>query len=222
MAYSITAKNLDGSRSRYFVKVSEGPHGREALRGEFEATHLMHQLAPNFCPKPITWGTLKAPPNSHFYLCTFHEMSAGMPEPLEFCRQLAHLHSTHASPDGKFGFHVTTYNGNLPQDNTWVDTWEECFTNGIRHVFSVYRDRAGSSPELENLLPDFYGKVIPRLLRPLESNGRKVLPSLVHGDLWCGNAAIVDQNTGEGIVYDPASFWAHNECEFSHMCIFHT
>ena len=56
-----------------------------------------------------------------------------------------------------------------------------------------------------------FRKVIPRLLRPLESGGRSISPSLVHGDLWYGNAGIINE-LGEGIVYDPASFWAHNEC----------
>ena len=65
---------------------------------------------------------------------------------------------------------------------------------------------------LDRILPPLFDKVIPRLLRPLESNGRKILPSLVHGDLWYGNAGIIDEGTEEGIVYDPASFWAHNEC----------
>jgi hypothetical protein len=68
------------------------------------------------------------------------------------------------------------------------------------------------------LLPALFDKVIPRLLRPLESNGRKVEPSLVHGDLWYGNAAVIDE-TGDPIVFDPSSFWAHNECKMLYPCL---
>lgn len=212
-AYRITAVHLDGSDGVYFMKVSEGHHGHEALKGEFEATRQMFTIAPDFCPNPIAKGTFKDESCSHFYICKFYELSDGVPEPNSFCEKVARLHSAHTSPQGKFGFHVTTYNGNLPQDNTWSDSWEECFTNGLKHVFKVYRERAGPQPELEAMLPGFYQKVIPRLLRPLESGGRKLQPSFVHGDLWCGNAAIINEDTGEGIAFDPAGFWAHNEYE---------
>ena len=104
----------------------------------------MHKIAPDFCPKPIAWGTFKADTNSHFYICKFYDFTEGVPEPVSFCEKVARLHSARTSPEGKFGFHVTTYNGNLPQDNTWYNSWEESFTNGLKHVFSVYRERAGS------------------------------------------------------------------------------
>ena len=116
------------------------------------------------------------------------------------------------APDGRFGFHCTTYNGNLPQDNTWSDSWEAFFDNGLRHVLKTREERAGLNAELDALLPALFEKVIPRLLRPLESNGRKIQPSLVHGDLWYGNAA-VDSGTVNPMVFDPASFYAHNECK---------
>jgi protein-ribulosamine 3-kinase len=145
-------------------------------------------------------------------VCEFYDFTEGVPEPISFCEKLARLHSSHTSPEGKFGFPYVTYNGNLPQDNTWFDSWEAFFDNGLRHVLKVREERAGPNPELDALLPPLFEKVIPRLLRPLESGGRKIQPSLVHGDLWCGNAGIIDESTEEGIVYDPSSFWAHNEC----------
>ena len=112
---------------------------------------------------------------------------------------------------------MVTYNGDLPQENSWADSWEEFFINGFKHVVEVNVERAGKSDELNALLPSFYANVIPRLLRPLETGDNNIKPSLVHGDLWCGNAA-VDQSTGEGIVFDPSSFWAHNECKGQKNC----
>lgn len=61
------------------------------------------------------------------------------------------------------------------------------------------------------LVPVLFDKVIPRLLRPLESEGRSVKPSLVHGDLWYANSGI-DMATYESLVFDACSFYAHNEC----------
>ena len=100
----------------------------------------------------------------------------------------------------------------MPQDNTWSESWETFFDKSLRHVLKVRQERAGPNVELEALIPALFEKVIPRLLRPLESNGRKIQPSLVHGDLWYGNVGVVDKNTRGAIVFDPSSFWAHNEC----------
>ena len=70
------------------------------------------------------------------------------------------------------------------------------------------------SKELGDLSPDLFEKVIPRLLRPLETDGNSITPVLVHGDLWCGNAA-VDRETDAPLIFDPSSFYAHNECTTS-------
>ena len=192
-------------------QISFGEHGKEALKGEFESTLAIHTLQPEFTPKPIAHGTFENRPSAHYYICRFYDLTQELPEPDAFCRKLAALHAESTSPNGKFGFHVTTYNGDLPQENGYTDTWEECFLNGFKHMISLNLERGGAWPEVESLATEMVGRVIPRLLRPLETGGRSVKPSLVHGDLWCGNAA-VDARTGSPLVFDPSSFYAHNEC----------
>ncbi|KAI1392459.1 Fructosamine kinase-domain-containing protein [Hypoxylon trugodes] len=214
-ATRVKVLHKDGKKEDYFMKVSIGKHGRAALKGEFESTSAIYSITPDFCTKPIAWGTFASDSNSHFYICKFYNFIEGVPEPEKFCEKLARLHSSHTSPNGKFGFHCATYNGNLPQDNSWSDSWEAFFANGLRHILNIREERAGPNAELNELLTPLFGRIIPRLLRPLESDGRKIQPSLVHGDLWYGNAGVTDKNTKEGIVYDPASFWAHNECTSS-------
>ena len=181
--------------------------------GEFEATSAIHAVVGDYAPKPIAWGSFKKGADAHYYVCKFFELADELPEPAEFCRTVADLHSRSRSPNGKFGFHVVTYNGNLPQNNNWANTWEECFTVGFQHMLDINVERGGPWPEMERLKGGMITKVIPRLLRPLEINGRIVKPSLVHGDLWCGNTAI-DTETDKPLIYDPASFYAHNECTF--------
>jgi protein-ribulosamine 3-kinase len=73
-------------------------------------------------------------------------------------------------------------------------------------------DAKGPDPEFDMLVPALFDKVIPRLLRPLESEGRSVKPSLVHGDLWFANSGI-DVDTGESLIFDACCFYAHTECE---------
>ncbi|KAL9093908.1 MAG: hypothetical protein Q9165_003831 [Trypethelium subeluteriae] len=53
-------------------------------------------------------------------------------------------------------------------------------------------------------------KVVPRLLLPLQSEGRQLKPCLIHGDCWDGNTAM-DANTGDAFVFDVCSFYGHNE-----------
>lgn len=179
----------------------------------------IYAITPDFCPRPIAWGTFASDPNRHFYLCNFHDFVQGaLPAPGPFGANLAKLHSSHTCPYGQYGFHVATYNGDLPQDNTWSHSWEAFFVQGLRHVLGLREERAGGDPcpELDSLLPNMFDKVIPRLLRPLETGGNRIKPSLVHGDLWCGNAAAEANDintTGKGLIFDPSSFWGHNECE---------
>lgn len=180
--------------------------------GEFESTSAIRSITPDFVPEPIAWGSYKSSPDTHFYLCEFRSLEEELPEPPVFCQKLAELHKKGNSPNGKFGFHVVTYNGNLPQENGFTDTWEEFFVNGLKHMLRLNFEVAGPSNQLEELIPNMMEKVIPRLLRPLETGGNSVTPSLVHGDLWCGNAA-VDLKVNTPLVFDPSCFWAHNECK---------
>lgn len=189
------------------------------MKGEYEGTSAIFAITPDFCPAPIAWGSLNIQEDSHFYLCKFYDFTDGVPEPVSFCEKLARLHSSGSSPEGKIGFHYTTYNGDLPQDSTRHNSLEQFFTNKLRNVLQVRKDRAGPHDELDSLLPDLFDKVIPRLLPPLETSGRTIIPSLLHGDLWCGNASIVNEETEEGIVYDPAAFWAHNEYELGNLAV---
>ncbi|KAK8116001.1 Ketosamine-3-kinase [Apiospora sp. TS-2023a] len=218
-AYRVDVEHPDGSTDSYFMKVSKGHHGQESLRGEFESTSAISAITPDFCPKPIAWGTFESDPDLHFYICSFHDfVPDALPAPGPFGANLAKLHSSQTSPRGQCGFHVVTYNGDLPQDNMWSPSWEAFFLQGLRQVLVLREDRAGGSscPELDALLPDMFDKVIPRLLRPLETGGNSIKPSLVHGDLWCGNAAVVADNndtTVKGLIFDPSSFWGHNEYE---------
>ncbi|KAK4206441.1 Fructosamine kinase-domain-containing protein [Rhypophila decipiens] len=206
----VTARNADGTEDVYFMKISQGDLGKNAIMGEFEGTSAIHAVTPEFCPKPITWGTFKHDNDTHFYLCTFYDFAEDiMPHPESFCADLARLHTQSKSPAGKFGFHCTTYNGDLPQDNIWSDSWEDFFATGTRQALKVRDERAGSkSKELEALLSAFFDKVIPRLLKPLD-----ITPALIHRDLWYGNVSVVEGTNDKAIVYDPAAFYGHNELQ---------
>lgn len=182
------------------------------MNGEFESMKAISMLLPDFAPKPLAWGTYQSIPDTHFFLCEFREMMDDMPDPHRFTSRLAALHRNSESPNGKFGFHITTYSGNLPQINDWESSWEVFFAKSMRLALKLELEAKGSDPEFDTLLPTLFEKVIPRLLRPLESEGRSVKPSLIHGDLWYANSGI-DINTGESLIFDACSFYGHHECK---------
>ncbi|MCJ1276192.1 hypothetical protein MMC21_003997 [Puttea exsequens] len=209
----IDVELVDGTQQSFFIKVISKELGRNMLRGEFESMKVIHTLLPDFVPKPIAVGTYEMMPDTHFFICEFREMIEEMPDPNKFAARLAALHEDSKSPNGKFGFHITTYSGNLPQMNEWEDSWETYFTKSMRLALELELKAKGPDPKFDELVPVLFDKVIPRLLRPLESEGRSVKPSLVHGDLWYANSGI-DVDTGESLIFDACCFYAHNEYEF--------
>lgn len=68
---------------------------------------------PDLVPKPYAWGELKGVPSPvYFFLIEFkHFRGSGLPDPVKLGSRLAALHRKSVSLTGKFGFHMTTYDG---------------------------------------------------------------------------------------------------------------
>lgn len=87
-----------------------------------------------------------------------------MPEVEIFCESVARLHRDSVSPNGKYGFPITTYMSPLPHDNTWCDTWEEYFKRGMIRMLDLERNVQGPSEELELLTAQLFEKVVPWII----------------------------------------------------------
>lgn len=193
--------------------MSIGDNGKGMMHGEFTSMTTLHETLPEFIPKPLAWGTYRSDTNIHFFLCQFVDMDDELCSLDTFPKLVAEIHNKGVSPTGKFGFPVTTYQGRLPQDPTECDTWEECFTRNIHIMFEHELASQGHDEEFVSLREQVMAKVIPRLLRPMETLGRKLVPRLVHGDLWEGNTG-TDLETGMPKIFDACSMYAHNECPY--------
>ncbi|KAK2600093.1 hypothetical protein QQS21_005179 [Conoideocrella luteorostrata] len=170
-------------------------------------------------PRPVAWGTYKSDPNTHFYLCEFMDMIEELPDIRKFSAMLAKLHhNSMADIDApkEFGFHVMTHEGSMYQDISWCKTWEEMYACRFQSFIDQERVSQGPSEELEEILPEFISKIIPRLLRPLGTHGRTIKPVALHADIWYGNLA-TNAATGEPVYFDPSVFWGHNECDVGIM-----
>ncbi|KAL9607801.1 MAG: hypothetical protein Q9167_007319 [Letrouitia subvulpina] len=202
----VTAILSDGTTKRE-------DHGRIMMLGEFTSITEIHSLIPGLVPAPHGWGKYKVgSPDTYFFLSDFIDMDTSAPDPVHFAARVAQLHRKSKSPDGMFGFNVTTCDGKLPHTVAWEKSWATFYGKLLRGVLELDREVNGVWPELEAVANQVIGAVIPRLLGILQSDGRKLKPSLIHGDCWEGNVGTSLEN-GDIILYDAGSYYAHNEME---------
>lgn len=183
------------------------------MEGTFESEKLIHSFIPNNVPAPLAWGSYKSIPNMHFYMCEFVEMTDDLPDPAKFGAVLASLHnkSMGRSPNGMYGFPLTTHLAFVPNDNSWAPTWTEWFSKAMERMFEEEERSHGVDEELNTLKAALFDKVIPRLLKPMETGGNSIQPSLCHSDVWPGNVK-PDVDTDEVMFFDSCAFWGHHEC----------
>ncbi|KAH8820666.1 Fructosamine kinase-domain-containing protein [Xylogone sp. PMI_703] len=216
-AWTVTARIAvalpDGAEKQYFLKCATGEEGRVMMEGEFNAMSELYKTMPLFVPEPHSCGKYRdGSPETYFFLSQYIEMENRLPEPNQLCRKLAQLHKKSVSPTGKFGFHVTTCQGRIPQAVAWESSWTVFFTKLLRHVASLDFETNGHWEELDILEKRIFSDVIPTLIGNLERDGRTVKPSLIHADLWEGNTG-TSTETGEIFLFDSGAFYAHSEME---------
>ncbi|KAK3615642.1 hypothetical protein LTR22_027355 [Elasticomyces elasticus] len=142
----------------------------------------------------------------------FLEITTGAPAPIAFCKALAGMHDSSISPTGKFGFHMTTCHGPHPQNLEWEGSWCVFYTRLLRQFFEKEIRMSGSTKDgvYEATFEEMVRHTIPLILEPLQSHGRVLKASLVHGDLWEENCG-TELHTNQPKIFDAAVFYGHNE-----------
>ncbi|OQU95506.1 hypothetical protein CLAIMM_01695 [Cladophialophora immunda] len=209
---AIQTVQADGSPLDFFLKITKTTVGKISLQGEYASMFAISRAVPDLVPVPIAAGTYATDGNVHFFLSRFVGMTGDVPDTRVLPVRIAEMHLKGASPTGKYGFAVPTSMGACIQQNTWTSSWEKCFTVLLDTMFEFEQDMHGHGEEMRQLHHVVLGKVIPRLLRPLETGGRDIKPTMVHGDLWDGNTS-VDATTGKPVIFDASGMYAHNEYE---------
>ncbi|PYH83903.1 hypothetical protein BO82DRAFT_305249 [Aspergillus uvarum CBS 121591] len=260
-AIRATVPGPDGrdEERRYFVKTSaDGPSAAEMFRGEYESLNAIASSVPGFCPRALAWGSLdddddgSSPEKKSYYLLTEYLELGGSgrrasdSSPSSLAHRLAQLHSTPAPPDPatgrrRFGFPVPTFCGDTKQPNRFCDDWARFYADErLRSVLERSERRNGRDGGLRALVERTAGTVVPRLLGEghlgcdSAGKGEGIVPVVVHGDLWSGNAGrgrIVGGGGGGGdtegdgakvgdVVYDPSACYTHSEFELGIMRMF--
>jgi fructosamine-3-kinase len=121
-------------------------------------------------------------------------------------RMLAGLHRT-TSP--AWGWPRDNFIGTVPQSNTWSDSGTAFFRERRILPRLEAANAAGAFDGSDRTLLERFVATLPDILRACEADR----PSLVHGDLWSGNAhALAD---GGVALVDPASSFGHREMDLA-------
>ncbi|KAL8982902.1 MAG: hypothetical protein Q9205_002701 [Flavoplaca limonia] len=205
----------DGTRKGYFLECATGQGARPLVEGEFHSVSAIDAVVPGLVPKAAGWGQYdNGETQEYFFLGDFHDMDfSAAPDPEYLMSQIADLHRKGMSPNGLFGFPIPTVCGKMERTVIWEKSWAKSFTHQLKDVIKYDNETNGQWLEYDAACQQLIDGVIPRLLGALQSDGREITPALIHGDLWERNIGI-DMETGETILFDPGSTYAHNEMEF--------
>lgn len=117
---------------------------------------------------------------------------------------LAQLHRT-GGP--RFGWHADNFIGPTPQENAFADAWPLFFAN--RRLRPQLR--LAHANGMERTLCD-QGERIAEQAAAFFLDGHPA-PSLLHGDLWSGNAAALADGTP--VIFDPAVHYGDREVDLA-------
>lgn len=178
----ISVEKQDGRLYDYFLKMIKGDLAAPRVLGEYNCMLELWKTMPNLVPRPVAQGQCHGIDASYF-ICDYLEIDHRPPNAAKLGKKIAELHQISTSPTGQFGFHVTPYDGKLPLTADWDPSWTSFYGKLLNGVHQLDIQVNGHWPELDDVMEVILKKVVPRLLEPLESDGKSVKPCLIHGDL---------------------------------------
>lgn len=190
---------LIGEKENYFVKINSA-EGLEMFRAEALALEEITATQTIKVPKPICYGSA----GNHSYLVLeYLELDRGNRQSWQkMGQQLAQLHRLQR--ENRYGWKINNTIGSTPQINQWQDNWADFFAQQ-RIGYQLQRaNRKGAN--FSNIQ-----QIIARIRDLLQE--RNPHPSLLHGDLWGGNAGFTRE--GIPIIFDPAFYHGDRETDIA-------
>jgi fructosamine-3-kinase len=187
---------ISSSTATYFVKLNQADQ-IAMFAAEAVGLKQISSTSSIRVPLPICWGVAA----TSYLVLECLELSSTKANWEVMGRNLAAMHQI--TINQKFGWQQNNTIGATPQINTWTGNWIDFYTqHRLLYQFQLARQRGGNFPLQDKLLT-----AIPQLLN------HKPQPSLVHGDLWGGNAGFT--STGEPVIYDPATYFGDREVDLA-------
>jgi len=173
-----------------FLKLNDARFA-EAFAAEAEGLAAL-RAAGCTAPEPLAHGTAG---DSAFLLMEFLSLS-GSGDFAALGTMLAAMHRRQAQ---RFGWARDNFIGSTPQENAWCESWAQ-----------FWRDRR-LQPQLA--LARRNGLVLdtPNVEKLLERHEPQ--PSLLHGDLWSGNAGFIAGRAP--VLFDPAVYYGDREADLA-------
>ena len=189
---------IDGSDKRYFVKVNS-KNNIALLNAEVLSLRAIVDNSGVLTPKVIYCGLCQG---SGILVLEFFDIFAmDHYDAFAFGQALAAMHQNPG--EDAYGFEQDNFIGVNPQINDWQSAWADFFAE----------QRIGVQLNLANRDQVHFAKVdeIIAASRLLLLN-HQPKPSLLHGDLWHGNAGMTEKGP---LLYDPACYWGDRECDIA-------
>lgn len=190
---------LEGNGKRYFVKTNSASHA-DMFAAEFDGLLELESANALRVPHPVTHGYAH---DQTFLVLEFIELGDRVNWP-EMGRRLATLHAVTAE---RFGWKRNNTIGSTPQINAWTVDWLD-FLRTNRLGFQL---ELAARNNLGIRLNELGENLLIRL--DVYFQGFRPVPSLLHGDLWSGNAGF--SPTGEPVIFDPAVYYGDREADLA-------
>jgi protein-ribulosamine 3-kinase len=184
---------------RFFVKLTDHAN-HSVFAAEADALRAIAQTGAIRVPKVIASGQLSS---VAFLALEWLDIVQGGRD-ASLGRALARMHATTSS---RFGWHRDNTIGATPQANGWSDDWAGFFRDRRLRPQLELAGRNGYRGTLQRDGSRLLERV-PRLLAD-----HRPAASLLHGDLWAGNAGQL--RDGTPVVYDPSTYYGDREADLA-------
>ncbi len=190
---------ISGNSQNYFVKVNQA-NQVEMFVAEALGLKQMAATETITIPKPICWGVTG---NSCYIVLQWLDFGGRNNRSWRSMgRQLAQMHQ-HRTNDN-FGWDTNNTIGSTPQINNWMDNWADFFAEQrIGYQLRLAKRKGGNFPDTNQVIAAVRAKLADR----------KPEASILHGDLWSGNADIT--RDGKPVIFDPATYFGDRETDIA-------
>ncbi len=200
---------------QYFVKTNRS--GQQAMfAAEARGLQAIASSDTVKVPLPICFGTNMGFGENQVqsYIVLEYLNMTGRADQRRLGEQLAAMHDVNVE---QFGWDINNTIGATFQPNAWMDNWLDFWREqrlGFQLKLAAQNGYGGELQSLgEKLLVE-----MPLLFADRVFSSRTIKPSMLHGDLWGGNVAGMQDSTP--IIFDPAFYYGDREADLAMTYLF--
>lgn len=193
------ARIVEDGRRRYFVKSNTGSH-RAWFEAEADGLAALARAGALRVPEVIALGTAG---HDAYLILEYLDLGGDS----HYARLGEQLAAQHRVCGPRFGWPLDNFIGATPQPNAAATDWPSFFVERrlrpqlqLAHANGSGTSLHAKGTRLEAKLCCFFSDYTPQ-------------PSLLHGDLWSGNAGFLSD--GMPVVFDPATYWGDREADIA-------